>query len=81
MSGRRSGLPDRGERVIIRWPGGLYDFVMEFHYLDDSHPTPPDGWFNVHGAVLEPEQAGRRARTFYARQLARLEFELIPKRD
>jgi hypothetical protein len=59
-------LPKRGERVTVRWPGGPYDFEVEYERLDDTAPAAADGWYWLRGVVVSPEdQQNRMARTFY----------------
>lgn len=46
-------LPTEGDRIVIRWPGGPYDFVMDF--LCERTPRPPTpGWHFLHGVIVEP---------------------------
>jgi hypothetical protein len=59
-------LPKRGERVTIRWPGGPYDFEIEYLGLNDAMPEAEDGWYWLRGLVVEPEgHRHRMAQTFY----------------
>lgn len=73
-------LPDhkRGERVEIRWPGGPYDFVIEFDYARDVGHW--DGWLELHGTVVEPSDPGHHAyRGFYCHPVGEGVYEMIPK--
>jgi len=72
-----SEQPTRGERVTVKWPGGYYDFVIEFDHEDPIR----DGWVVVHGAVVEPDAPQHRAfRGFYARRTGPAEYTMLPKR-
>lgn len=69
-------LPKQGERVTVRWPGGDYDFVLEFEYAEPG----VDGWILITGIVLEPEGVGQgRLRRLYVRPTTDGEFTLRPK--
>lgn len=64
--GLMTELPKRGERVTVRWPGGPYDFEVEFERLDEAMPGAADGWLWLRGVVVSPEgRQQRMARTFY----------------
>ena len=68
-------LPKQGERVTIRWPGGDYDFVIEFSYAEEL----PDGWLVLHGLVVEPVGIEHRmVRGFQVRRVGD-DFALLPK--
>lgn len=72
-------LPERGERVTIRWPNGPYDFVIEFERLDHEMPQAPDGWLWMRGYVVEP--VGPRYQgwqTFYVQPVGD-DYALMPK--
>jgi hypothetical protein len=66
-----AGLPARGERVTILWPGGQYDFVMDVRDVQQHQ----GGWVLLHGVVVEPYRA---VRDFYVRP-ADGGFSLAPK--
>lgn len=53
-----------GERVTVRWPGGPYDFEVEFHYAEPVHAPGWEDWLVLHGVVVSPE--GPQHRTFRA---------------
>jgi hypothetical protein len=59
--------PAEGERITIRWPGGPYDFVMEFEGLHETGPAPEPGWAWLHGRIVEPDPGFPRWQTLYAR--------------
>lgn len=72
-------LPKRGERVTIRWPGGPYDFEIEYIDLDDGMPRADDGWYWLRGLVVKPEDHRQRmARTFYVTPVEG-GYALLPK--
>lgn len=75
-------LPKRGERVTIRWPGGPYDFEIEYLGLDETMPRADDGWYWLHGLVVKPEEYLRRpAQTFMVHPVDGEErtYALLPK--
>ena len=43
-------LHERGERVTVRWPGGPYDFVIEFAYAEPGRGS----WLTVPGVCVNP---------------------------
>ena len=47
-------LPDQGETITIRWPGGPFDFVMEFE-CERTPPPPWPGWRFLYGRIVQPE--------------------------
>lgn len=49
-----AGLPQRGETITIRWPGGPFDFVMKFEREQESRPPWP-GWHFLYGQIIKPE--------------------------
>lgn len=67
------GLPARGDRVTIAWPGGTYDFVMSVRDATQLH----DGWVLLHGLVVEPYQD---VRDFRVRRTDDGGFTLVPAR-
>jgi len=72
-----SRRPRWGDRVTVRWPGGSYDFVIEY---DHEEPSQPGGWVVVHGLVVEPVgPEHRRHRGFYAHQVGAGIYEMLPK--
>lgn len=48
-----SELPQPGERIAIRWPGGPHDFELVFALEGDPCPYP--GWHFLYGKVVSPE--------------------------
>lgn len=58
-------LPKKDELVLIKWPGGLYDFVIQFQYAE---VVGPGDWVILHGLVVQPEGVQHRwTRGFYVR--------------
>lgn len=63
-------IPVRGDHVTIFWPGGPYDFVLEYYEVVD-HPKPSldprwDDWLYLCGRVIKPEGPGHLAwRAFF----------------
>lgn len=56
----------QGERVAVRWPGGFYDFVIEFESIEQDRAKPE--WWWIRGLVVSPEGVEHRAwRTFMVR--------------
>jgi hypothetical protein len=47
-----SELPQPGDEITIRWPGGPHDFVM--HFRREGDPAPWPGWHYLHGSIVEP---------------------------
>lgn len=47
-------LHERGERVTVRWPGGPYDFVLEFGYAE---PSTMSGWEDARPPMLPTSPA------------------------
>lgn len=73
-----SGQPKYGERVTVKWPGGFYDFVIEY---TREEPSQPEGWVVVHGLVVKPSGPQHRAnRGFYARRTDDREYTMLPHR-
>lgn len=73
-----SNLPDHKERerVTLRWPGGFYDFVIEFSSIDQDRADPK--WWWIRGLVVSPEGPEHRAsRTFMVRRVDG-EWALLP---
>jgi hypothetical protein len=69
-------LPKRGERVTVLWPGGQYDFVLEFNRAEPG----VNGWLWLTGLVVEPEGVEHRGqRTFYVHPVPGGKFTLHPK--
>jgi hypothetical protein len=56
----------RGERVTVFWPGGPYDFAVEFDFAEPLHAEGWDGWFVLHGTA-EPT-GGERHRWYPMRR-------------
>lgn len=76
---RHRELPAKGERVTIRWPGGPYDFVIQFDAIDESMPRAEDGWLWMTGYVVEPVGPRHQTwQTFYVRPDGD-DYALIPK--
>jgi hypothetical protein len=72
-----SAQPTRGDRVTVRWPGGRYDFVIEY---TNEEPIRA-GWVVVHGLVMEPSGPQHRAhRGFYAQRTGPAEYTMLPHR-
>lgn len=74
----REKLHERGERIIVRWPGGPYDFVIEFSYAESGR----DDWLTIHGLCVDPEgPQDRTMRSFYFRQVEGEErtYALLPE--
>jgi hypothetical protein len=72
-------LHKRGELVTVRWPGGPYDFVLEFEYAESVNTLGWEDWIVIHGLVVEP--AGpqhRNLRGFYVHPIGENEYELLP---
>lgn len=66
-----------GERVTIFWPGGFYDFVIEFASLRPDPHRP--GWLLVTGLVVRPEGVEHRStRTFSVERVVG-GYALLPK--
>lgn len=73
--------PHMDQLVTVRWPGGLYDFVVAFGYEEPAgthSSTGDEPWVVVHGTVVDP--AGRGPRFFYARRTGRAEYTMLPRR-
>lgn len=76
-------LHERGERVTVRWPGGPYDFVLEFDYAEPSTMSGWEDWLTIHGLCVEPEGPQHRmTRSFYVRPVEGEErtYALLPKK-
>lgn len=72
-------LPKRGERVTVRWPGGPYDFEVEYIGLNEAMPRADDGWYWMRGLVVKPDDhRGRMAQTFYVQPVDD-GYALMPK--
>jgi hypothetical protein len=70
-----------GERVTVRWPGGPYDFVLEFSYAEAVNAPGWEEWFTIHGLVVEPEGLQHRAvRGFYVHPVEEGVYALLPFR-
>lgn len=71
--------PQAGQHVTVRWPGGPYDFTVEFGYEEQAgthSSTGDEPWVVVHGAVVEPR--GRGPKFFYARRTGAFEYTMLP---
>jgi hypothetical protein len=76
-----SKLHKSGERVTVRWPGGPYDFVMEFDHAEAINAPGWEDWFNIHGVVVEPSEPKHHVyRAFYVHQVGKGEYALVPFR-
>lgn len=74
-------LHEPGERVAIAWPGGPYDFVIEFGYAERVWAEGWEGWLVLHGMVVEPEGPEHRAyRAFYVHPADQGGYAMIPFR-
>jgi hypothetical protein len=72
-------LHKRNERVTIRWPGGPYDFVVEFDHAEPAASPGWEDWLVIHGLCVEPEGPGHRAmRSFYVHPV-KSGYALLPK--
>lgn len=79
--GPKPTAPKPGDKIVIRWPGGPYDFEIVFHYEDDSMPPASDGWLWLRGLVVKPEGLQHRCvRTFHVTRVGD-EFALLPHTD
>lgn len=68
---------ERGERVTVHWPGGFYDFVIEFDSITQEQTRPQ--WWWIHGLVVFPEGPEHRSyRTFMVRWLDGW-WQLLPR--
>lgn len=75
-------LHKRGERVTVRWPGGPYDFEIEYIGLNEAMPRADEGWYWVRGLVVKPEDHQHRmAQTFMVQPVKGEErtYALMPK--
>jgi len=60
-------LHERGELVTVRWPGGPYDFVLEFEAAEPVGAVGWEDWFNISGMQVKPREQWPLGRTFYVR--------------
>lgn len=76
------GLPRRGDKLVIRWPGG-HDFHMEFLQVEDHGPPHEPGWVFLHGKTGEHELGHLgmvgEYQTLYARPVEPGVWEMLPK--
>lgn len=75
--------PEKGERVTVRWPGGLYDFVLEFGWAEkvNGPSWSTDDWYVVHGLVVEPSAPEHRSfRGLYSHRTGPREYTMLPHR-
>lgn len=59
---------ERGERVTVYWPGGPYNFVLEYYGAEPVgvHWAGREDWLVIHGLCVEPEGVQHRTmRHFY----------------
>lgn len=80
--GPKPTAPKPGDKIVIGWPGGPYDFEMEFRHLDDRFPPPAPGWLWLRGIVGYTPIAGTNSpdvRTLYARPIGPGVYEMVPK--
>lgn len=79
-------LHKRGERILIRWPGGPYDFIVEFEYSERVLAAGWEDWIVVHGFVVEPQGPQHQmTRSFYCHPFVNGDgsydgYEMIPYR-
>lgn len=43
------------ERITVFWPGGPYNFVLEFDRVEPVNAPDWEDWFVIHGVVVQPE--------------------------
>jgi hypothetical protein len=60
-------LPEKDERITIRWPGGPHDFVMIFKELAPGWESGPNGYLFLRGEIVEPPREWPDFRVLYAR--------------
>lgn len=66
-----------GEEIIVRWPGGPHDFVLE--YYDDGPDLEPGPERYLRGVQVQPEGLGWRAmRTVRVRAAEGGGYEVAP---
>lgn len=74
-------LHERGERVTVRWPGGPYDFVLEYQRAEPVSMSGWDDWFMIHGFCVEPVGVQHQTmRQFYVHPVDD-GYALLPKRE
>ncbi|MCM4080400.1 hypothetical protein [Paractinoplanes hotanensis] len=78
-------IPRKGDRILVRWPGGPYDFDMEFVRLREDLGAHAPGWLWLVGIVGWSELDHGRlrwpdVRTLYARPIGDSTFEMVPRR-
>lgn len=75
-------LPERDERVLIRWPGGPYDFLIRFDRAARPELQGWEDWVILYGLVVQPDGPGHRAyRGFFVKPSEAGGYELLPKRE
>lgn len=68
----------RDERILIRWPGGPYDFVIEFESVEPVLAKGWEGWVSIRGFVVEPQGLRHQmTRSFYCHPVDG-GYEMIP---
>lgn len=80
MTPPKKNVPTAGDEILIRWPGGPYDFRMTFECLDESMPQVP-GWLWLHGCVGVTETkwfTNYDYRTIYCRYVKPGVYEMVP---
>lgn len=79
-------LHKRGERVNVFWPGGPYDFIVQYEYHSPVRAPGWEGWIvlhcvvceHAHGDTVEPAPIGHRQFTsFYVHPVER-GYALLP---
>lgn len=71
-----------GEEIVVCWPGGPYDFVLEFYEEPPDRPAPSPGWQYIRGVQVHPQGLGYGwMRTFYVRPVSPGMYELMPRED
>lgn len=69
------------ERVAVFWPGGPYDFEIEFDHAMPYGPGDGDwrDWFLISGVVVSPVSPWPRLQSFYVHPVAG-GYSLVPFR-
>jgi hypothetical protein len=70
-------LPERGELVTIRWPGGPHDIVIKFDCVPSGWPAPAKGWVWLRGQVKEPRMPAPWVQVFHVQPIDG-GYELMP---
>jgi hypothetical protein len=58
---------ERGQHVTVFWPGGPYNFVLEFDWAERHNVAEEKwkDWFVIHGREVEPDPKYGGTRAFY----------------